>query len=121
MTTATPYKYLDPEALSRLKNLSLAARQVVEGRADRGILVCGTGQGMAIAANKVPGVRAAVVSDTFSARMAMAHNDARILCVGARVVGVGVAFDLIDAWLLTEFEGGRHQRRVDLLNPAKDI
>lgn len=88
------------------------ARQVASGQADRGLLVCGTGQGMAMAANKVPGVRAAVVSDTFSARMAMAHNDARVLCLGQRVVGPGLAVELVDAWVGTDFEGGRHERRV---------
>lgn len=88
------------------------AHRVADGRAERGVLVCGTGQGMAMAANKVPGVRAAVVSDTFSARMAAAHNDARVLCMGERVVGVGLAQDLVDAWLATDFEGGRHARRV---------
>ncbi|MEZ4321378.1 MAG: ribose 5-phosphate isomerase B [Myxococcota bacterium] len=88
------------------------AEAVRDGRFDRGILVCGTGQGMAIAANKVPGVRAAVVADAFSARMAMAHNDARVLCLGERVVGAGVALDCVEGWLATEFEGGRHARRV---------
>lgn len=90
----------------------VVGRAVATGEADRGLLVCGTGQGMAIAANKIPGVRAAVVSDTFSARMAMAHNDARVLCLGQRVVGPGLALDIVDAWLATEFEGGRHARRV---------
>lgn len=89
------------------------ARAVAEGRAERGLLVCGTGQGMAMAANKVPGVRAAVVSDTFSARMATLHNDARVLCLGERVVGPGLAQACLDAWLDATFEGGRHGRRVD--------
>lgn len=88
------------------------AERVAGGQADRGVLICGTGQGMAITANKVPGVRAAVVSDPFSARMAMAHNDARVLCLGQRVVGEGLALDLLDAWLAARFEGGRHGRRV---------
>jgi ribose 5-phosphate isomerase B len=90
----------------------LVALAVRDGGADRGLLVCGTGQGMAIAANKVPGVRAACVSDTFSARMVAAHNDARVLCIGQRVVGAGLALDLVDAWLSTPFEGGRHAGRV---------
>jgi ribose 5-phosphate isomerase B len=88
------------------------ATAVVGGAAERGILVCGTGQGMAMAANKVPGVRAAVVSDTFSAEMVSRHNDARVLCLGERVVGPGLALSLVDAWLGAAFEGGRHQRRV---------
>lgn len=90
----------------------LVALAVRDGGADRGLLVCGTGQGMAIAANKVRGVRAACVSDTFSARMVAAHNDARVLCIGQRVVGAGLALDLVDAWLSTPFEGGRHAGRV---------
>lgn len=103
------------------------ASLIRQGEADRGVLVCGTGQGMAISANKVPGVRAAVVSDTFSATMAMAHNDARVLCLGARVVGPSLALACLDAWLSTEFEGGRHGRRVNKItdieqagDPARD-
>lgn len=94
------------------------AQAVAAGRYDRGVLVCGTGQGMAIAANKVVGVRAAVVSDVFSARMAMLHNDARVLCLGERVVGEGVALDCVDAWLAARFEGGRHARRVTKIEPV---
>jgi ribose 5-phosphate isomerase B len=94
------------------------AEAVAAGRFDRGVLVCGTGQGMAIAANKVAGVRAAVVADAFSARMAMLHNDARVLCLGERVIGEGVAIDCLDAWLATSFEGGRHGRRVAKIEPV---
>jgi ribose 5-phosphate isomerase B len=90
----------------------VGATQVRDGDADRGLLVCGTGQGMAIAANKVGGVRAAVVSDTFSAAMATEHNDARVLCLGERVVGAGLARACVDAWLGATFAGGRHARRV---------
>lgn len=89
------------------------ARAVSQGQADQGLLVCGTGIGMSIAANKVPGVRAAVLSDTFSARSTRQHNDANVLCLGERVVGAGLALDILDAWLDASFEGGRHQRRVD--------
>jgi ribose 5-phosphate isomerase B len=89
------------------------AKGVASGQYDRGVLVCGTGQGMAMTANKIPGVRAAVVQDVFSARMAMLHNDARVLCLGERVVGPGLATTLVDAWLASSFEGGRHARRVD--------
>ncbi len=88
------------------------ARGVAAGDYERGVLVCGTGQGMAMTANKVPGVRAAVVQDVFSARMAMLHNDARVLCLGERVVGPGLAKTLVEAWLESSFEGGRHARRV---------
>ena len=86
---------------------------VVGGEAERGILVCGTGVGISISANKVEGVRAALCSDTFTARMSREHNDANVLCLGARVVGVGLALDVVAAWLEATFEGGRHQRRID--------
>jgi ribose 5-phosphate isomerase B len=76
------------------------------------LLVCGTGVGMSIAANRHPGVRAVVCSEPFSARMAREHNDANILCVGARVIGVGVALDVLEAFLVTAFAGGRHAPRV---------
>ena len=90
-------------------------RYLRDGNAERGILICGTGVGMAIAANKVKGIRACCCSDTFSARMTRAHNDANILTFGERVVGQGLAMELVDTFLATEFEGGRHQRRVDLI------
>jgi len=92
------------------------ARRVAAGEASWGLLVCGTGVGMAIAANKVPGVRAAVVSDSFSARATRQHNDANVLCLGERVVGAGLAREIVDAWLSAAFEGGRHQARVDLIH-----
>ncbi len=80
-----------------------------------GLLCCGTGQGMAMAANRIPGIRAAVLSDVFSATMARAHNDANVLCLGGRVVGLGLGRALLQAFLDTRFEGGRHARRVDQL------
>ncbi len=80
-----------------------------------GVLVCGTGQGMAITANRIPGIRAVVCADTFSADMGRAHNDANVLCLGARVVGEGLAVTVFDAFLAGTFEGGRHQRRVGLI------
>lgn len=92
------------------------ARAVADGEAVWGLLVCGTGLGMSMTANKVAGVRAAVVSDSFSARMARLHNDANVLCVGERVVGPGLAREILDAWLGASFEGGRHQRRVDMID-----
>jgi ribose 5-phosphate isomerase B len=88
------------------------AEAVASGAAERGILVCGTGQGMAMTANKVPGVRAGVVSDSFSARMIVEHNNAQIMSLGARVVGQSLAETLVDAFLAASFEGGRHARRV---------
>lgn len=93
------------------------AEAVSEGRFDKGILICGTGIGVTIAANKVRGIRAAAVSDTYSAKMSRAHNDANIIGIGARVVGTGLALDIINTFLETSFEGGvRHQRRVDKIN-----
>lgn len=80
---------------------------------DFGILVCGTGIGISIAANKVPGIRAAVCGDTFSAHACRQHNDANILALGQRVVGLGLALDIVDIFLDTKFEGGRHQTRID--------
>ena len=81
-----------------------------------GILICGTGIGMSMVANKYKGIRAACCSDTFSARMTRAHNDANILCFGARVIGYGLACDLVDLFLTTPFEGGRHKTRVDMIS-----
>ncbi len=89
------------------------ARAVVSGDADYGVCVCGTGIGIGIAANKVKGARAAVVHDATSARMARQHNDANVVCVGARLTGPQSAADAVDAFLAAEFEGGRHQRRID--------
>ena len=89
------------------------ANKVVSGEADKGILICGTGIGMSITANKVKGIRAALCSDTFSARATRAHNNSNILCLGERVIGDCLALDIVDVWLHTEFEGGRHQRRID--------
>ena len=84
-------------------------------RADYGVLVCGTGIGMSMAANKHRGIRAAACSDTFSARLTRVHNNANVLCFGERVVGMGLALDLVDAFVDAEFEGGKHQRRVDMI------
>ena len=80
-----------------------------------GILICGTGIGMSMCANKHKGIRAAVCSDTFSARMTRCHNDANLLCIGARVIGSCLAMDIVDAFLGADFEGGRHQVRVDMM------
>lgn len=91
------------------------ARAVAKGDFEKGILVCGTGIGMSMAANKVKGIRAAVCGDTFSARATRAHNNANILCLGQRVVGEGLALDIVDIWLATKFEGGRHERRVNMI------
>ena len=89
------------------------AEKVASGEFDRGILVCGTGIGMSIAANKVPGVRCALVHDTFSAKATREHNDSNVLAMGERVIGPGLALDIVKIWLSTEFTGGRHARRVE--------
>lgn len=93
------------------------SQAIVDGKFSRGILVCGTGIGMSISANRHRGVRAAVCSETFSARMARMHNDANVICLGARVVGAGLAQDIVETFLKTEFEGGRHSRRIDKIEP----
>lgn len=92
-----------------------AVSKAVLANEGKGILVCGTGIGMSIAANKYKGIRASLCSDTFSARMTRMHNNSNILCLGERVVGKGLAVDIVDTWLKTDFEGGRHSRRVDML------
>ena len=89
---------------------------IAAGEADLGILVCGTGIGMSMAANKHKGIRAACCENTFSARMTRMHNDANVLCFGERVIGYGLACDMADLFVDTPFEGGRHQARVDDLN-----
>ena len=92
------------------------AKAVAAGEYERGIIICGTGIGVSIAANKVPGIRAALCHDTFSAAMSREHNDANILTMGERVVGQGLACLIVDTWLAGSFAGGRHARRVEKLN-----
>ncbi|MEN8896922.1 MAG: ribose 5-phosphate isomerase B [Yoonia sp.] len=92
-----------------------AAQLVASGDCDLGVIVCGTGQGIMMAANKVAGIRCGVCSDTFSARMIRQHNNANMLSMGARVIGLGLALDIVDAFLSAEFEGGRHATRVDMI------
>ena len=95
-------------------------KAVQAGEYDRGILICGTGLGISLAANKVKGVRAAVCSEPYTAKMARAHNNCNILAFGARVVGAELAKMIVETWLNTEFEGGRHQRRVDMIMEIED-
>lgn len=90
-----------------------AVETVLSGECERAILICGTGIGMSIAANKFPGIRAALCHDHFSAQATREHNDSNVLCLGARVIGYGLAESIVKAWLNTEFSGGRHQRRID--------
>lgn len=92
-----------------------AARLVASGDCRLGVILCGTGQGIMMAANKIKGVRCGVCSDTFSARMIRQHNDANMLAIGARVVAEGLALDIVDAFLSAQFEGGRHGPRVEMI------
>ncbi|MBR2917039.1 MAG: ribose 5-phosphate isomerase B, partial [Clostridia bacterium] len=85
---------------------------ITNGECDKGILICGTGIGMSIAANKVRGIRAAHVTDTFSARMTKEHNDANVICLGERITGIEIALEIVEAYLKATFQGGRHEKRV---------
>ncbi|MFD1191921.1 ribose 5-phosphate isomerase B [Phenylobacterium conjunctum] len=104
-----------PESVPYPHQGEAAARRVAAGEARFGIILCGTGQGIMMAANKIKGIRCGVCSDTFSARMIRQHNDANMLSIGARVVGEGLALDIVDAFVSAEFEGGRHAPRVDMI------
>ncbi len=92
------------------------ARKVSDGSFDRGILICGTGLGMSMVANRFRGVRAALANDLFSAIMSRRHNDSNIMAMGGRLIGDTLAFQLVDTWLETPFEGGRHQRRLEKMD-----
>jgi ribose 5-phosphate isomerase B len=92
------------------------AKEVASGAVDRGILICGTGVGISIAANKVHGIRAVVCSEPYSARLARQHNNANIVAFGGRVVGESIAEMIVDEFLATEYEGGRHQKRIDMIS-----
>ena len=97
------------------------ARAVAEGRASRGILICSTGIGMSIIANKFKGVRAALCTSTYMAKMTRAHNDSNILCLGGKTTGVLEALDILDTWLATEYEGGRHDISLGLIAEAEEV
>lgn len=94
----------------------LVCEKVISGSADKGILICGTGIGMSMAANKHQGIRAALCSEQYTACMSREHNDANVLCMGERVTGPGVAEEIVRTWLSTPFGGGRHQRRIELFS-----
>ena len=96
-------------------NFRLACEKIQSGEAEKGLIFCGTGVGISIAANKMKGIRCCVCSDTFSAKYTRLHNDANVLSMGGRVVGPGLACEMVDIFLETEFEGGRHARRVEKL------
>ena len=97
-----------------------ACRYMLDGKAELCILVCGTGIGMSMAANKVKGIRAACCSDTYSAKYTRLHNDANVLCMGARVVGEGLAYEIAKVFLETVFEGGKHLRRINLISDLEN-
>jgi ribose 5-phosphate isomerase B len=110
---------LGPETSQSVDYSSFAlslARAVAGGEYEWGILICGTGLGMSMAANRIKGVRGALCFNEYMARMARAHNNANVLCLGERVIGQGLALAIVDAWLATDFEGGRHQRRLDIFD-----
>ncbi len=115
---------LGPDSTDRVDYPDFArkcAESVKNDEGSFGILICGTGIGMSLAANKVKGIRAALCHDAYTASMSRAHNDANILCFGERVVGMGVATSIIDAFIETEFEGGRHANRVEkIMNIERD-
>lgn len=102
-----------PESMDYPDTAIPAATAVAEGKFDRGIILCGSGQGMTMVSNKIPGIRAALCNDLYAAKMSRLHNDANVLTMGGRVVGIDLALDIVDTWLTTEYEGGRHQRRID--------
>ncbi|MGR3567989.1 ribose 5-phosphate isomerase B [Pseudooceanicola sp.] len=104
-----------PESTHYPRHGEAAARLVASGDCRLGIVLCGTGQGIMMAANKVKGIRCGVCSDSFSARMIRQHNDANMLALGARVIGEGLALDIVDAFVSAEFEGGRHGTRVEMI------
>lgn len=93
-----------------------AAEAVIRGEVEKAIVICGTGIGISISANKVDGIRCALCSETYSARMSREHNDANVLALGARVLGVDLALEIVETWLEGKFQGGRHQRRVEKMN-----
>ena len=101
-----------PESVDYPDYAFQVAESVANGKAERGVLVCGTGIGMAMAANKIPGVRAAFCPDLFTARLSREHNDANVLALGGRLIGGGLAIEILETWLATSFEGGRHSRRI---------
>jgi len=92
------------------------SKAVVSGEVDRGIAICGTGIGISIACNKVKGIRCALCSDTYSARMSVEHNNANVLALGGRVLGKDLALEIVSAWLKAEFQGGRHERRINKIS-----
>jgi len=97
------------------------AEAVVKGECERGIVCCGTGIGISISANKVKGIRCALCGDSYSARMSREHNNANVLALGGRVIGKDLAMEIVDIWIRTEFQGGRHERRVNKISDIENL
>ena len=116
----TDYGTHSPERCDYPKYGESVANAVISGEVDRGILICGTGVGISLAANKVRGIRAVVCSEPYSAGLSREHNDTNILAFGARVVGIELAKMIVDIWLSAEFEGGRHARRVEMIREIEE-
>ncbi|WP_099223958.1 ribose 5-phosphate isomerase B [Listeria costaricensis] len=117
------YQEFGPKTAESVDYPNLAftvSEKVASGEVERGILICGTGIGMSIAANKVKGIRCALVGDTFSAHATREHNDTNVLALGARVIGPGLALDIVDIWLNTDYEGGRHANRLGQITDYED-
>lgn len=116
----TDYGTDSPDSVDYPDFAQALAEGIKAGKVEKGIAFCGTGIGISIALNRHKGIRAALCHNEFEARASRQHNDANVLCMGARVLGEGVVFSLMDAWLATSFEGGRHQRRVDKIECGKE-
>jgi ribose 5-phosphate isomerase B len=116
----TDYGILELKSVDYPEIAEKLCKSIVDGENELGILVCGTGIGMSIAANKVKGIRAAACSEHFSAKYTRLHNNSNVLCLGGRVIGVGTAIELADLFVDTEFEGGRHQKRVDMITAIEN-
>lgn len=119
--TAEGYEVIDcgtdsKDAIDYPDIAKVTCTEVLAGRAAAGVLICGTGIGMSISANKMPGIRAALVNEAYSAKMAKKHNNANFICLGARTTGPDLAFDVVMAFLKEQYEGGRHQRRIDKIS-----
>jgi ribose 5-phosphate isomerase B len=110
----------NPESVDYPDIASVVARRVSEGQSDRGILVCGTGIGMCIAANKIPGVRAGTCHDDLTAEMSRRHNDLNVLCLSADMLGEKLIDRMVEIWLKAEFEGGRHARRIEKIGKLEE-
>ena len=118
--TVEDYGTYTPDSCNYPDYAEKVCKAVYNGTQDMGILVCGTGIGMSMAANKCRGIRAALCSDTYSAKFTRLHNDSNVLCMGARVLGTGLALEIVDMFINTDFEGGRHQLRVDMITALED-